>query len=618
MAMRGGMGEGYQPQPQTSSGSHSRETDPLSLAISHSVWGESDFMSAFTAPMIGAAWSYARHLQYEMDVPGSVVKHVFPAFYRDQWEAESGCELPTGNNSWHHQTLVRSVIPDAPHCTTPRERMDSMLTEGMEVGDASGESGLSPLPAGEGRCSEVFCDAPRTLSLYSLLVDVQQSTHAMFPSTCTAYSCLPGPSIGSPAAGLHSCFPIQVNQSSRQATDARPVPVPAKSALRAPNQRSGRLRVSWDFSVQFWFPGPEQISRPKDLSSPSSAQRPCRPAPAVTDMPADATGVQGGGLANLALNIGSLSEVTGQVVASDCIAASAGVQGCGFTNLAPFAYAADATFSTLPALGGPDLGRNLHLSKSSDAGSACQSNQPSQAILSAQDEDVRSPDAFEAAALAPAIGVSDQIPAFNHCAVPAGVQGCGFTNLAPSFSMVDTTAPYASSTCLMRTQPLAAPAGTPSAGGVAPHSNAANAACQRSGSSPTRARAGGRDGPTRSTAASGAHAAATVSAVSLRFTSFDLLESARVLARNPAWDEHACVRNAISTSTVLSPIGRLVRSPVPNWPAPQAIVSQGRRLYTHLPCVLLFQGEAQVPVVVEALPWETPAHLIRFAPPHMG
>ena len=38
----------------------------------------------------------------------------------------------------------------------------------------------------------------------------------------------------------------------------------------------------------------------------------------------------------------------------------------------------------------------------------------------------------------------------------------------------------------------------------------------------------------------------------------------------------------------------------------------------HVPCVLVFQSEPHVPLVVEVLPWETPAQLIRFAPPHMG
>ena len=90
------------------------------------------------------------------------------------------------------------------------------------------------------------------------------------------------------------------------------------------------------------------------------------------------------------------------------------------------------------------------------------------------------------------------------------------------------------------------------------------------------------------------------------------------MVRQPSWDPDFCVRRAITASQVPSPIGRLVRSNVPNWPTPQAIVSLGSRFYTHIPCVLLFQGEPHVPLVVEALPWETPGHLIRFAPPHMG
>ena len=61
-----------------------------------------------------------------------------------------------------------------------------------------------------------------------------------------------------------------------------------------------------------------------------------------------------------------------------------------------------------------------------------------------------------------------------------------------------------------------------------------------------------------------------------RFTSFDLLSGADVLVRPPSGDADACVRSAISRSQVPAPIGRLVRSNVPNWPTPQAIVSLGR------------------------------------------
>ena len=117
---------------------------------------------------------------------------------------------------------------------------------------------------------------------------------------------------------------------------------------------------------------------------------------------------------------------------------------------------------------------------------------------------------------------------------------------------------------------------------------------------------------------SAAATSATSGDMQSRFTSFDLLSGADVLVRPPSGDADACVRRAITRSQVPAPIGRLVRSNVPNWPTPQAIVSLGSHFYTHIPCVLLLRGERHVPIVIEALPWETPAHLIRFAPLHLG
>ena len=102
------------------------------------------------------------------------------------------------------------------------------------------------------------------------------------------------------------------------------------------------------------------------------------------------------------------------------------------------------------------------------------------------------------------------------------------------------------------------------------------------------------------------------------FTSFDLLAGASVYDRQPEWDADACVRRAITASHVPSPVGRRIIHYVPGWPAPQAIVTSGHRYRTHVSCVLVFQSEPHVPITVEALPWETPADLVRFAPPHLG
>ena len=47
-------------------------------------------------------------------------------------------------------------------------------------------------------------------------------------------------------------------------------------------------------------------------------------------------------------------------------------------------------------------------------------------------------------------------------------------------------------------------------------------------------------------------------------------------------------------------------------------MTSGYRYRTHVSCVLIFHSEPHVPITVEVLPWETPADLIRFAPPHLG
>ena len=159
----------------------------------------------------------------------------------------------------------------------------------------------------------------------------------------------------------------------------------------------------------------------------------------------------------------------------------------------------------------------------------------------------------------------------------------------------------------------------PSRAAATPQSNAAQDACQVAGSTLVRAQRRGRFSTTQ--AASPALAVAKASASSpaqLHFTSFDLLAGAVVMTRQESWNPDACVRRAITASQVPDPIGRLLRANVPGWPTPQAIVSLGGRFYTHVPCVLVFQAEPHVPIAIEALPWETPAHLIRFAPPHMG
>ena len=163
------------------------------------------------------------------------------------------------------------------------------------------------------------------------------------------------------------------------------------------------------------------------------------------------------------------------------------------------------------------------------------------------------------------------------------------------------------------------PVDAPSVLGTTPQSSSARDACRIVGGRLVRAqargkgRAGNGHEPRPSFAMS-----ADVDSAPTRFAAFDLAVGADVKARLPTWDADAFVRHAIVVSTVPSPIGRLLQSNVPAWPAPQAVVCLGSRFYTHVPCVLLFQDAQHVPIVVEALPWETPARLVRFAPPHLG
>ena len=96
------------------------------------------------------------------------------------------------------------------------------------------------------------------------------------------------------------------------------------------------------------------------------------------------------------------------------------------------------------------------------------------------------------------------------------------------------------------------------------------------------------------------------------------LREQNVYDKRPEWDADACVRRAIGLSQVPSPVGRKIIHAVPGWPSPQALVTSGLRYRTHVSCVLLFQSEPHVPIAVEALPWETPSDLVRFAPPHLG
>ena len=150
-------------------------------------------------------------------------------------------------------------------------------------------------------------------------------------------------------------------------------------------------------------------------------------------------------------------------------------------------------------------------------------------------------------------------------------------------------------------------------------SNAAHDTCQVTGTALTRAQRGrsSSHAPPASSETAAPHTEAADSS-QMHFTSFDLAAGATVLQRQETWHPDACVRRAITSSQVPDPIGRLIRANVPGWPVPQAVVSLGSRFYTHVPCVLVFQSEPHVPLVVEVLPWETPAQLIRFAPPHMG
>ena len=164
------------------------------------------------------------------------------------------------------------------------------------------------------------------------------------------------------------------------------------------------------------------------------------------------------------------------------------------------------------------------------------------------------------------------------------------------------------------------PADGPPTTGGAPHTQATQDACRVMGNALVRVQPRGRtSGPSDAPPGLAISVVAAASSSStLHFTSFDLLAGAHVMLRQSAWDADTCVRKAILASHVASPIGRLIRANVPNWPTPQAIVSLGSRFYTYMPCVLVFQEEPHVPIVIEALPWETPAHLVRFAPPHMG
>ena len=308
------MREDFQPQLLDTSDRHSITTYPVALAVSHSVWNEADFLSDFTAPLVGAAWSYAFFLQYEMDVPGPDVLQLFPASFRDKW-AEDHLFTP-GANSHHHGPQVMLRTPGDPHCTNPRERMDSMLTEGMEVGDAPGEFLVSPVAHGDGRCNVGFCDVPCVYESDERVQIVSACTSSHPPCTVPLCLCqaLPPPV----APGPTTLFPLGLPVRQLHVPDGGTSALPLKSILVQGARRSKHLHVSWDYSIQFWFPGPDQITRSvpdrrgDEAAWPRWSQRHSRPRLANNQQPStpNTAGPAYGTAVAPAIMPGSLPDIT--------------------------------------------------------------------------------------------------------------------------------------------------------------------------------------------------------------------------------------------------------------------------------------------------------------------
>ena len=101
------------------------------------------------------------------------------------------------------------------------------------------------------------------------------------------------------------------------------------------------------------------------------------------------------------------------------------------------------------------------------------------------------------------------------------------------------------------------------------------------------------------------------------YTSFDYAAGASVQPRPPGLTDDQCLRRAISESYVANPIGRLLRTEVPRWPSPQALVFEYRVLRTHVACVVVIAGFYDSPFVLQ-VPMHTTMHRVLAMTPVGG
>ena len=102
------------------------------------------------------------------------------------------------------------------------------------------------------------------------------------------------------------------------------------------------------------------------------------------------------------------------------------------------------------------------------------------------------------------------------------------------------------------------------------------------------------------------------------YTLFDEAAGARILQRLPHWSRRQCVFHAMAAARVIDAAGRLLEHPVPGWPEPQVIVSNGRLWRSHRAVVHLVNGEETAPSVSQVPQGASIARLHgllgRFAP----
>ena len=81
------------------------------------------------------------------------------------------------------------------------------------------------------------------------------------------------------------------------------------------------------------------------------------------------------------------------------------------------------------------------------------------------------------------------------------------------------------------------------------------------------------------------------------YTLFDEAVGARILQRLPHWSRRQCVFHAMAAARVAEAACRLLEHPVPGWPEPQVVVSNGRLWRSHRAVVHLVNGEEMAPSV---------------------